>query len=195
MSGNGEDSRPGDRKIGAIWAELKLLIDTLLGLQTQISTRLFNALQEPRESSDTGHRDVSKLRDKLEIRAKEGGRAGAEEAGLPPEHAVDENLAAAAEEVPLRPNELSEHLKNHDAERYSDHGLGAKLRANTMDHINRALILAKQGNRDGAYMHAELAENALRLASEHIPEPEYTAFREELERQLENATGRSSASS
>ena len=184
MSGNGENSWPGGRKTGSVWAELKLLIDTLLGLQTQISTRLLAARQETRASSDTGSGEVSTLRDKLE--------SSEEAAGLAPKpgHAIDENLAAAAEDVPLRPNELSERLTDHHAERGSDHGLGAKLRADTMDHLNRALLLAKQEHRDGAYVHAELAENAMRLASQHIPEPEYPAFREEVERRLEEAAHR-----
>ena len=194
MSGNAEDSRPGGRKTRSVWTELKSLIDTLLGLQTQISTRLFAARQEPQEISDGGPGDMPTLWDKLESSAKGVGRAAAEEAGLPskPEHADDENHAAASEGLPLRPNELSEHLKIHDAGRGSHHGLTAKLRADTMDHINRALVLAKQGNRDGAYVHAELAENTMRLAWEHIPEPEYSALREEVDQRLENATGRCS---
>jgi hypothetical protein len=59
------------------------------------------------------------------------------------------------------------------------------MQTNTLNHINKALRLAKQGNSQGAYIHAELADNGLKMASEHMSTMEYVAFRTVVMQRLE----------
>ena len=66
---------------------------------------------------------------------------------------VDESSDTRVDPEPTRntillANELSEHLKNQDSARELQQRMGERLQANTLEHINRALRLAKQGNRE-----------------------------------------------
>jgi hypothetical protein len=203
MSEKGESIRPARRKTGFLWAELKSLIDTLLDLHTQISSRLLASRVSSSELSsaaENGADNISLRKDNADIGVRDATTPGdvpestqtmPEEPGEKEEEHVEAGVAIeSVGDAPLHPNELSEYLRDHDVGREFEHHLSGKLQVDTVDHINRALVLAKQGNREGAYAHAELAENAMRLAGEYMPEVEYEAFRRDMERRLESATGR-----
>lgn len=84
---------------------------------------------------------------------------------------------------------LSKHFRRGAAKGDALASLGEKMKANTTDHINKALRLARQGNAQGAKMHAELAENAMKTASAYMPEDEYKAFKEMVENRLKSIIG------
>jgi len=203
MSENREHTRSGGEKRGILWEELKSLIDTLQDLQKKISAKLLEERMRPPEVSgairdgadidsllmsciDSSVRDASAARDvgkspQTETTEPEGGENESGGTRVEPE---------STREAFLRPNELSEHLKRQVSTRELDQRMGKKLQANTLEHINRALRLAKQGNREGAYIHAELAEKAMNLACEYLSEMEYEAFRRDVEEWLEAAAGK-----
>jgi hypothetical protein len=62
--------------------------------------------------------------------------------------------------------------------------MAEKMRANTLDHLNRALILARLGQGDGARIHADLAETAMETAVRYMSQEEYRALEAEVERRL-----------
>ena len=62
--------------------------------------------------------------------------------------------------------------------------MSERMRAKTIEHIKKALRLAKQGDAEGANVNAELAEAAMNTAIEYMSEEEYPAFKEEVERRL-----------
>ncbi len=62
--------------------------------------------------------------------------------------------------------------------------MGEKLQKSAMEHINRALRLAKQGKVKAAEVHAELAESAVKAAAQYMEEPEYGAFKAQVQERL-----------
>ncbi|MCP4396099.1 MAG: hypothetical protein GY801_02145, partial [bacterium] len=64
MSEKGEDIRTTRMKTGFLWAELRSLIDALLGLHTQISSRL---LASSVSSSENSADSVSLLKNNADI--------------------------------------------------------------------------------------------------------------------------------
>ncbi len=65
-----------------------------------------------------------------------------------------------------------------------------KMEAKTMEYINKAMRLAKQGNAEGAKVNAELAESALKTVIEYMSEEEYQAFRKEVENRMQAIMGK-----
>ena len=61
-----------------------------------------------------------------------------------------------------------------------------QLQRKTMEHINIALIMAHEGNADGARLHAEFAQNAMHTASRFMSRENYQIFEEKVERRLES---------
>lgn len=203
MSEDGEDTGSGREKKGFLWEELKSLIDALQDLQKQVSSRLLEArLQSSKPSSAAGDgAEINALlKDHIDSSVRDTTTPGVvpespQAMSAEPGGKEEESIEVRVETGPVRdallhPNELSEHLKSQGAGREFERHMGEKLQANTLDHINRALRLAKQGNREGAYVHAELAENAMKLAGEYLSETEYDAFRRDVEARLEAAAGR-----
>ena len=203
MSEKSEGIRPARRKTGLLWAELISLIDTLLDLHAELSSRLLASRVSSSESfsaTENGADSISLRKDSADIGVRDATAPGdvsespqtmPGEPGEKEEERVEAGVAIeSAGDAPLRSNELSEYRRDQNVDRECEHYLSGKLQVDTVDHINRALSLAKQGNREGAYVHAEFAENAMRLAGEYMPEVEYEAFRRNMERRLESATGR-----
>lgn len=60
-----------------------------------------------------------------------------------------------------------------------------QLRSSTMEHINLALHLAREGNKDSARLHIELAQSALHTASRFMSHEEYELFEQKVEHRLE----------
>jgi hypothetical protein len=54
------------------------------------------------------------------------------------------------------------------------------MRASTLEHFSRAIQLAREGDREGAYKHAEYAENSVRIACEYLSAEECEALQSEL---------------
>ena len=60
------------------------------------------------------------------------------------------------------------------------------LRNRTMEHISSALQMARKGNRDGAKLHVNVAENAMHTASRFMNHDDYEAFERHVEQRLES---------
>ena len=61
-----------------------------------------------------------------------------------------------------------------------------QLQRNTTEHINIALILAKEGNKSGARLHIGLANGAMHTASRFMSHDEYEAFEKRVEHRIDS---------
>ena len=61
-----------------------------------------------------------------------------------------------------------------------------QMRSKTFEHISLSLHLARRGDKEGARLHIELAENAMRTASQFMKKDEYLEFRLQVEDRLES---------
>lgn len=91
------------------------------------------------------------------------------------------DTAATAQE----PNEIVEDSKRKATSQLLPR-MNVQLQRNTMEHINISLILAREGNIEGAKLHIELAENAMHAASRFMSHEEYEIFEQKVERRLES---------
>lgn len=80
--------------------------------------------------------------------------------------------------------DLSKYFKEHQSAGSLEPYMREKMRVNTLDHINKALTLARQGHAEGASIHAELAESAMKAAAQYMSDDEYRLLREEVESRL-----------
>lgn len=199
MSDNDDGIQPAKRNAGFLWTELKTLIDTLLDLHTHISSRLLVSRVNSSGSSGTAEdgADSVSLRKSYDRNATMPEDSPESPQTMPggASEKSGESIEAGVAIEPMgdaspHPNELSEYLRDHDVDREFEHPLSRRFRDDTMDRVNRALGLAKQGDKEGAYTNAGLAENAMRLAGEYMTEVEYEAFRKDMERRLESVIGR-----
>jgi len=55
-----------------------------------------------------------------------------------------------------------------------------------MEHINISLILAREGNTEGARLHIDLAESAMHTAGRFMSHEEYEIFEKKVEHRLES---------
>ena len=78
---------------------------------------------------------------------------------------------------------LTESFEKHRQDLYSSN-LSEKLQKSVREHIGISLNQARNGNLDGAKLHADLAKNALLELSHHMPAESYGEFSGNLERQL-----------
>ena len=82
-------------------------------------------------------------------------------------------------------SELSEHGKKKSVDKLQPR-MNQQLQSKTMEHINIALILAAEGNEDGARLHIGLAESAMQTASRFMSHEEYEVFEQRVEQRLES---------
>ncbi len=80
---------------------------------------------------------------------------------------------------------LSQHFSRRRRAVHAQPHLAKQMQEQTHNHINRALQLARQGQAGNAKMHLELAEQAMRTASQYMPEAEYAEFKEKVEERLQ----------
>lgn len=182
---------PGSEKPGFLWNELWALIETLQDLHLQISSRLLEQRVHPPAHSgadrEQGLNISQALKEYVETNTDEQTRSN--DVGSNSSHAVsDTGAEAAPSDIPsladsplgarCHPNELSGYLKDHAGGQEVARHMGEKMRATTLEHLNKTVQLARQGDRKGAYFHAELADNAMRLAREHMSSQDYEEFQE-----------------
>ena len=198
MTKEPDEVAPGGEKPGFLWKELRGLIEVLQDLHLQISSRLLEKrIEPPAHSTDSVKEplDVSQaLKNYIDTHRGEQTRADSvdmnptEESSDTRDEAVPTDSAAAAgpaPDAPLNPNELSDYLKEHAVDQEFGRHLGEKMRATTLEHLNRTVQLARQGDRKGAYIHAELAENAMRLARQYMSPQEFEIFQKTVQERLD----------
>ena len=198
MTKEPDDVDSTGEKPGFLWKELRGLIEVLQDLHLQISSRLLEKrIEPPAHSMDDVKEalDVSQaLKEYIDTRRGEQTRAEGvdtsptEESSDSRDEAVPTDSAPAAgpaPDAPLNPNELSDYLREHAVDQEFGRHLGEKMRATTLEHLNKTVQLARQGDRKGAYIHAELAENAMRLAREYMSSQEFEIFQKTVKERMD----------
>jgi hypothetical protein len=197
MSADGETPSPERGKRRLLVDELAALLDSLRTLYTQISAKLWHRrMQPPAPSAMAGESaDIAgSLNGHIERAASEARVSSEASPG------ADSSMERSGQSVVGRENPLQipglrlfSGLARYFRRRGGSAGyqrLGEKMRANTTRHINQALRLAKRGDARGAKVRAELAESAMKTASQYLPEEEYRTFKQHVESRLEEIVGR-----
>jgi hypothetical protein len=82
-------------------------------------------------------------------------------------------------------NELRERNRGEAAHQQQPR-ISEQLQSKTMEHINIALILAAEGNRDGVKLHIDLANSAMHTASRFMGHEDYKIFEEKVESRVKS---------
>lgn len=187
---------------GAVMRELQGLIHSLLGLYSQISSRMLSSRLETRREPTTAREGLPiehLLGDHIERTAANA--PASDGASVPDKPAVSKSAPGRRSTASTREADqersglglfgaLSSYFGRHRSSANAEPFLREKMRTNTLNHINKALVLAKQGDAKGAKIHAGLAESAMQTAGEYMDEEEYLQFKTEVETRLQ-ATKRS----
>ena len=173
MSKDPDQVEQNGEQPGFLWKELRHLIEILQDLHLQVSSKLLEKRVRPPADfgGEEGGLDISQTL-KEYVDTNLGGQTKYQEAVKDVPEALsatpDEPTPADATsappvqtEGPVNPNELSGYLKDKTTGQEFARYMGEKMRTTTLEHLNRTVQLARQGNRQGAYIHAELAENAM----------------------------------
>jgi len=199
MPKDDRDINPDREKKEFLWKELRLLIDILQDLRLQISSKLLDKRMQPSNfSGDEEYSvDISQtLKDYIDTNLSDQVQAekipGNPQQGSaePPAEAISANTkpkTTPPSDALAPPSELSGYLNEQAVGHEFAHHMGEKMRITTLEHINRTVQLAKQGNREGAYIHVELTENAMRLAREYMSETEFEVFQNEVKERVSTA--------
>ena len=192
MSEDRDDTPAKGVKSRFPWSDLKGLIEILQYFQRQITVRLLEKRTQATKSSGTRQDGLEIARSLKEFIDTNVNPQPLEKVSPPvpaaeAQAADSEHNIKSPVDLPLQPSELSEHLNGHAANRHFESQLASKMRLTTLEHLNQAKQLAKEGNRDGAYIHAELAANSMQLACEHMTEEEYLTFQDELKNRIKTA--------
>ncbi len=197
MSADVEDNGPESERSGFQGQNLKELMDIVQGLYLQLSSALLHKrTRQVAHSSKKGQAiDVARSL-KSFIDTNLGNQPKGQ---TPPENNPRPRVADSSSEneaktpstavSDLMPNELSDHLKGHIPDNDSEHPLARKMRKSTLEHFSRSIQLAREGDREGAFKHAEYAENAIRIACEYMSDSDCEALQSEL---VERVSGTSS---
>ena len=102
-----------------------------------------------------------------------------------------QTVVMAKNVIPTDPelNEIREYNRTKVARRQQPH-ISDQLQSKTMEHINIALILAAEGNRDGAKLHIDLANSAMHTASRFMNHEDYKAFEVKVETRVRSIIDR-----
>ncbi|MGD2119484.1 MAG: hypothetical protein PVG66_14070 [Chromatiales bacterium] len=88
-------------------------------------------------------------------------------------------------DLPLTANELGDYYSHGISNHLHPH-MADQMQQKTFEHINISLHLAKTGDKSGAKLHIELAENAMSTASQFMERDQYREFRQRIEQRLES---------
>jgi len=182
---------------------LGTLINALRELFTQMASRLLHERLQ-RQNGSVKKRGSVPIRSLMAKHIAES----AERAGQQQRAAGEESRAASAPasggfadtgalkggSEPTRPgvfSDLSQRFARHRSQAKLEPFMAEKMRANTLEHVNKALALARQGNAQGAQIHAELAETAMETAGEYMSDDEYGWLKETVEARLRSMSSSS----
>jgi len=188
MSADVEGNGPESERSGFQGNNLRELIDIVQGLYLQLSSVLLQKRTRQVDHSSKRGQDIDvagSLKSFIDTHLSDQPKADHPPRKLPDSVAGEgsrENEAKTQSTAgsDLMPNELSVYLKEHNADTESQHPLARKMRTSTLEHFSRAIQLAREGDREGAFKHADYAENAIRIACEYLSETECEALQSEL---------------
>jgi len=201
MPRNTEESQSNSLKRRFLSDELNALLDSLLNLQMQISSMLLSSRMrsfKPSNNARNGTDIAEQLKDKIAHTVTESKTSG-HASEIPSSNSIRRDKAAPAGSA-VHTKQSSPELRlfiglsNSLSKRVAAHkiqpSMTEKMEAKTMEYINKAMRLAKQGNAEGAKVNAELAESALKTVIEYMPEEEYQAFTKEVENRMKAIIGK-----
>mgnify|MGYP001817725713 FL=1 len=188
MSADVEDNGPESERSGFQGKNLRELIDSVQGLYLQLSSALLQKRTRQVDHSSKRGQDIDvagSLKSFIDTRLSDQPKADHPLGKIPDSGAGEgsrenESKPQSTAGADLMPNELSGYFKEHNADAESQHPLARKMRASTLEHFSRAIQLAREGDREGAYKHAEYAENSVRIACEYLSAEECEALQSEL---------------
>ena len=164
---------------------LSNLIRALRELSAQIFSRVLLGRMERRAGGAAAGSNALPIRALVaECVAEPAAVSGSPAATEPVAEAPVGAQPPTREASPPLVNDLSGRFARHRGQRGLDSLMAEKMRATTLEHLNRALILARRGQGDGARIHADLAETAMETAAKYMSEEEYRALESEVERRL-----------
>lgn len=176
-------SKSADHKSGGF---LRSLIESLHQLQMTLSSKLRHThlssskpAGEMKESVDIWKRLETHLEETQVVR-QEDEKPDHAHIGLREELPEIKTHSLEQEQNPL--SDFYAHKASASPHIHMDE----QMQKNTMEHLNRALHLARRGDKEGAKVHAELAETAMETASQFMSHEEYEAFHTEVEKRLES---------
>lgn len=188
MSADVEDNGPESEGSGFQGKNLRELMDIVQGLYLQLSSVLLQKRTRQVAHSSKKGQDIDVARSlKSFIDANLSNQPKAQ---TPPGNFADFTAAESSRENEMKtqstavsdlmPNELSDYLKGHNPDADSQHPLARRMRTSTLEHFSRSIQLAREGDREGAFKHAEYAENAIRIACEYMSDSDCEALQSEL---------------
>lgn len=173
---------------------LRALLNALRDLYLRMGTTLLHKRMQPPASPPTAGSSANiadSMRDHIEQTAAKV--ATSEQSGpdadslAAVEATAGQPASAGRNDEALRPNLFDGLAKrfrrNRQAGKLEPH-LREKMRTNTLAHINKSMRFARQGKAEAAKIHAELAESAMKTASEYMTEEEYRAFEQDVKEKL-----------
>ncbi len=163
-------------------------IQYLHELYLQVAGRLWQQrLQKPMTGNNDGIEIGESLHDHLEQTA--AGTTSADSSDAAPDP-VESPVGKRRKKAPKPASEggifsaMAKYFRRLKGRPDAQPHLAEKMREATQDHINRALILAFEGNVEGANMHAGLAKTAMETAGEYMDEETFNVFKAEVEEKI-----------
>ena len=162
------------------------LIDALHQLTIMISSRLRHALthgpamKDRKVDVDIGR----KLRKHIESISADN-QANPKPRTKSKAPAARPNVKADTEATAQEFSAIAEHSKQKATSMLLPRMKG-QLQSSTMEHINLSLVLARQGNSEGAKLHVELAESAMHAASRFMSHEEFEIFKQKVEHRMDS---------
>jgi hypothetical protein len=182
-----------------ILTELQTLLGSLLGLYAQVSSRLLNSRMRTKQESAASregipvekllarHIDETAAAFAQAQRASDGEKPAASPRTSRTRPTVSADKAGARRPAAGLLGALSQYFDRHPSSPHCEPLVREKMRSRTLDHINKALVLARQGDAERAKIHAGLAESAMRTAAEYMSDEEYREFTAQVQSRLHSA--------
>jgi len=80
---------------------------------------------------------------------------------------------------------LSDYLKNKTSIDSTNAGVADKLMLSTWDHFHAAIREGRQGNRDAATMHADIANHAMKEATHYLTKEDFQGFYSKIKKEID----------
>ncbi len=173
-------------------------IKTLIGSLQQLYSRMVQTFVHRRSSKlskggggDAGWDIQALLSERLEkLGTAADGSAGAGDGDKP--HLTvggSSGMAAPSRHQGVAGGALSPETASHFHERGADDlihsSVGEQIKARALEHVNKALLLARQGDKANSRLHADLTNSAVKEAARFMDREEYKEFVDLVKARLE----------
>jgi hypothetical protein len=176
-------------------------IKTLIGTLQQLYSRLVEMIIGVRGHIGTnrgggGKQDVADLisdrLDKLAAASEGGGEGSSGGAIDTAEHnppGVGEQRSHQHPSEGGAAPEFTQHFHDRGADELVGASVGEKIKSRALEHMNKALLLARKGDRTNARLHADIANGAVKEAARFMTDGEYREFVDLIKERLNKFEG------